>query len=40
MSNPAALHQTDNHTAGLLLGYYVQPKIAPRSEQKLEDDAS
>jgi len=39
-SIPAVTHQTENHIAGLLLGYFGQLKIAPRSEQKLEDNAS
>jgi len=40
ISKPAITSQTENHIAGLLLGYFVQPKIASKSEQKLEDNAS
>jgi len=39
-SNPVVTRQAENHIAGLLLGYLVQSKIAPKSEQKLEDNAS
>jgi len=39
-SKPAITSQTENHITGLLLGYFVHPKIASKSEQKLEDNAS